>query len=87
MTDVNYYKGVFVTMNMGERIYYCYQCITAGGELDVASNTVENADMIIGRVNNAVIVITPEEKIIIGKDELYELLNGEVSKVYGEMEL
>ena len=85
VTDANYYKGIFVTMNEGQDVYYCYSCVVIGGELDVNSNTIAGADMIIGMMNNSVVIITRSEKVILGRDELYELLNGEVSKVYGEL--
>ena len=85
MTEANFYKGVFVTMNEGSDIYYCYSCVTIGGELDVTSNTVSEAEMIIGLINGTVIFITRSEKLLLGRDELYELLNGEASKVYGEV--
>ncbi|AZI75805.1 hypothetical protein SBFV2_gp38 [Sulfolobales Beppu filamentous virus 2] len=89
MSEANYYKGIFVVMPAneieGEKIYYCFSCVVVGGEIDVSSNTVNNAEMIIGMMNNVLIIITPSEKILLGRDELYELLNGETSKVYGEL--
>ena len=88
MPEANFYKGVFVTMPgemESEEVYYCYSCVTIGGELDVTSNTVSNAQMVIGMIGNTLIIITPEQKILLGRDEIYELLNGEVSKVYGEL--
>ncbi|AXQ00111.1 hypothetical protein SFV1gp29 [Sulfolobus filamentous virus 1] len=87
--SARYYKGIFVTFTppgeVTDHVYYCYQCITVGGELDVASSTVYNADMIVGLMNGSVIIITSEEKITIGREEIADLLNGEASKIYGEL--
>ena len=89
MAETHYYRGVFVTFTpetiAGDNVYYCYSCIIVGGELDVASNTIYNAEMILGTWSGSVVVLTPSEKIIVGKGELADLLNGEASKVYGEV--
>ena len=91
MADTHYYRGVFVTFSpetlAGNDVYYCYSCIIVGGELDVASNTVYGAEMILGTWSGSVIILTPSEKIVVGKGELADLLNGETSKVYGELKV
>ena len=89
MTETRFYRGVFVTFSpetlASDNVYYCYSCIVVDGDIDISSNTVYNARMILGTWSGSVIIITPEEKIVVGKGELADLLNGETSKVYGEV--
>mgnify|MGYP001772527240 CR=1 FL=1 len=91
MSDVKYYRGVFITMSEGyetaEEVYYCTQCVTIGGELDIEANTVYNADAILGLFNGNIILISKDMKLTMGKGEITELVNGESSKVYGEINL
>ena len=89
MSDVKFYRGVFVTMqpesDVADNVYYCKECVTIGGELDVESSTVYDVDALLGLFNGNIILITKDMKLIIGKGEITEILNGESSKFYGEI--